>query len=91
MLVNMLDLLYENCYESTEVLQQVCTDSVSCWPIPCTSSARRGLSVGLLGTIYDYVEENYASPALSLSSIAGACDFLPLISPVILRKRQVFP
>lgn len=35
------------------------------------------LSGGLLGTIYDYVEENYASPALSLSSIAESLRFSP--------------
>ena len=77
MLVNMLDLLYENCYESTEVLQQDLYKF--CILLADTLYEQRSaqLSVGLLGTIYDYVEENYASPALSLSSIAESLRFSP--------------
>lgn len=77
MLVNMLDLLYENCYESTEVLQQDLYKF--CILLADTLYEQRSaqLSGGLLGTIYDYVEENYASPALSLSSIAESLRFSP--------------
>lgn len=62
MLVNMLDLLYENCYESTEVLQQDLYKF--CILLADTLYEQRSaqLSGGLLGTIYDYVEENYAQP-----------------------------
>lgn len=77
MLVNMLDLLYENCYESTEVLQRELYEF--CILLADTLYAHRSaqLGGGLLSTIYAYVEQNYASPMLSLSSIAESLRFSP--------------
>ena len=77
MLVNMLDLLYENCYESTDVLQRELYEF--CILLSDTLYAEREaqLNASLLGTIYAYVEENYASPSLSLSSIADNLRFSP--------------
>ena len=77
MLVNMLDLLYENCYESTDVLQRELYEF--CILLSDTLYAQRSVQInaGLMGTIYAYVEEHYASPTLSLSSIADALCFSP--------------
>lgn len=77
MLTNMLDLLYENCYESTDVLQKDLYNF--CILLADTLYEQRSaqLEIGLLGTIYAYVEQNYASPSLSLSSIAENLHFSP--------------
>lgn len=77
MLVNMLDLLYENCYESTEVLQRDLYKFCTLLADTLYEQRSAQLGGGLLGTIYAYVEENYASPALSLSSIAESLRFSP--------------
>lgn len=77
MLVNMLDLLYENCYEGIKVLQKDLYQF--CILLADTLYEHRSaqLNCDLLDTIYAYVNENYASPALSLSSIAESLSFSP--------------
>ncbi len=76
-LINMLDVLYEKCYEDISHLQndlyQFCT------ALADTTFAHRSsqLSGDLLSKIYSYVDSNYASPLLSLSSIAENLAFSP--------------
>ncbi len=77
MLVNMLDLLYENCYESLDVLQRDLYNF--CILLADTLYEQRSIKLdgGLLHLIYDYVDEHYTSPDLSLTSIAEALHFSP--------------